>query len=71
MTTKSNVTKPGDTITLSSRLIGFEDVESVSYQWLCNKGNGFEKVSGATQAAYSYQADSASVNWQWKLEVSF
>jgi hypothetical protein len=63
--------KKGEPITLTSRLEGFEGIEHVTYQWHCDKGNGFEPVDGANSDSYTYYADHETLSWSWVLEVSF
>ena len=65
------VIRPGETIYLTSRLEGFEDCEDIVYQWMCNKGEGFEEVEGANEAAYSFVADKETLTWGWRLMVYF
>ena len=56
---------------LTSMLEGFEDCDEIAYQWECNKGNGFEAVTGANSAYYAFIADPESLNWSWKLTVYY
>ncbi len=58
-------------ITLTSLLEGFEDCVEISYQWKCDKGNGFEDVEGATGDSYTYEATADSLTWSWQLVVSY
>ncbi len=61
----------GEEITLSSVLEGFENVQNLTYQWECDKGNGFEPVEGANGESYSYPATAESFSWSWRLHLSF
>ena len=63
--------KPGETVTLSSLLEGFENCTSVRFQWECSRGGAFEPVPGATDSSYSFEASSESLSWSWRLLVSF
>ncbi len=63
------VMKPGETVTLSSQLEGFEDCTEILYQWEVDKGNGFEEVAGATSPEYSFAASRETLNWAWRLNV--
>ena len=67
---KTPVIDEGQIITLYSELTGFDGIE-VSYQWQCDKGNGFENIPGATEATYSYEATTESLSWSWRVEVNF
>ena len=64
-------TKPGDGLALFSELKGFEDCEAVAYQWMVNKGDGFEEVKGATGGTYFFTATEENLKWGWKLAVYF
>ncbi len=68
-TTGNEDTKAGDTVTLTSELIGFDDASGITYQWMCNKGSGYEEVPGANGPSYSFTADEESLNWTWQLSV--
>ena len=61
----------GEIITLTSKLEGFEDAETILYQWECDKGDGFEPVEGANDASCSYQATTETLSWGWRLTVYF
>ncbi len=58
-------------ITLTSYLEGFEDCVEITYQWECDKGNGFEPVEGANDDSYTYDATIESVAWNWQLVVNY
>ena len=64
-------TKAGDALALFSILEGFEDTEDIIYQWMVNKGNGFEEIEGADQDTYYFTATEENLNWGWKLMVYF
>ena len=63
-------TQIGDTITLTSSLTGFDGVDAISYQWKCDRGNGFEAVAGANDSSYSFEVTEESLNWSWQLDVT-
>ena len=60
----------GQTVRLYSELTGFDGIE-VQYQWLCNKGNGYEPVPGANSSTYEFEATQESLSWSWRLSVDF
>ena len=64
-------TRPGDQVVLSSILEGFDDCEEIIYQWMANKGEGFEAIEGANQDTYCFTADEENLKWGWKLNVNF
>lgn len=68
---RRTVMKPGEIVELTSLLEGFEDCEEIFYQWECDKGEGFEPVPGATSATYTFEASLQSLNWGWKLTVTY
>ena len=68
---RRSVMKPGETVQLTSVLEGFEHCEEIAYQWECDKGSGFEAVSGATGATYAFAATRESLSWNWQLAVYF
>ena len=70
-TSRRSVMKSGETVELTSKLEGFEDCETVLYQWECDKGEGFEAVPGATEETYSFRANARSLGWDWRLRVSY
>ena len=63
-------TEPGETITISSKLEGFDGLD-VSYVWKVDKGNGFEIIEGANAPEYSFTASQESLSWEWQLAVSY
>ena len=63
-------TYPGETIRLSSILEGFEDCE-IYYQWMVDKGNGFEAIEGANGPEYTFTATAENLAWAWKLQVYY
>ena len=69
-TSGNSNTKAGDTVTLTSKLVGFENLSGIIYQWKCDKGSGFEPVPGATESSYSFVVDEESINWSWQLDVT-
>ena len=70
-TSRRTVMTPGEMITLTSRLEGFEDCTNIVYQWECDKGDGFEAVSGATGDTYEYPGTIETLTWSWRLKVYF
>ena len=62
---------PGETITLTSLLEGFEDCEKIVYQWECDKGEGFEPVAGANSDTWEYAGTAETLAWNWRLKVYF
>ena len=61
----------GELVSLTSRLEGFEDCEELYFQWECDKGAGFEEVSGANSDSYSFEANVESLRWNWRLQVYY
>ena len=61
----------GEPVHLTSKLEGFEDCEEILYQWLVDKGNGYEEVEGANDATYTFSANAETLSWGWKLEVYY
>jgi hypothetical protein len=70
-TTMGASIKAGDTITLRSKLIGFEDCTEILYVWRVDKGNGFETVPDSNSDTYSFQATAESLRWNWRLDVYY
>jgi len=66
--TKGDIIVEGETIYLTSELIGFEGLE-VAYQWQVDKGSGWENVEGATGDSWSYTATEETVGYSWRLLV--
>ena len=67
---RRSVVMPGETIYLTSKISGFDNYE-VSYQWQCDKGNGFEDVSGATSDSYSFAASVETLSYDWRLAIYY
>ncbi len=67
-TSRRSVMTPGEIITLTSRLQGL-DAYNVSYQWMVNRGSGFENVPGATGESHQYEATIESLAWDWQLAL--
>ena len=65
LTSFTGVIGYGEQIDLSSEVDG----EVLSYQWECDKGQGFEKIEGANDATYSFTATPESLSWNWRLTV--
>lgn len=70
-TSRRTVMRDGETVVLTSRLEGFEGCENITYQWFCDKGDGYAPVEDGTEATYTYVADAVTLTWSWKLAVSF
>ena len=65
LTSFTGVIGYGEQIDLSSEVDG----EVLSYQWECDKGQGFEKIEGANDPNYSFTATPESLSWNWRLTV--
>ena len=70
-TSRQDSTLPGEQITHSSQIEGFEDVSGMAYQWMADKGDGFEPVAGANENSYTFTADEENMGWNWRLMVYF
>ena len=70
-TNRRAVVELGETIELTSVLENFQEDDVVTYQWECDKGNGFEDIPGANADTYSYQANEENLTWNWRLTVYF
>ena len=70
-TSRRTVVEPGETITLTSRLEGFENCEIVVYQWQYDRGNGFEDIPGADADTYAFAADVETLSYDWRLVVYY
>ncbi len=68
-TSRRIVMPMGAEIKLTSLLEGFEEDQTILYQWECNKGDGFEPIDGATEDSYSYEATVESLTWGFRLIV--
>ncbi len=68
-TSRRTVMSPGETVTLTSLLEGFDGYD-VAFQWQCDKGFGFQDVSGATADTYQFTADLETLSWSWMLLVT-
>ena len=68
-TSRRIVMPMGEEIKLTSLLEGFEEDQTILYQWECNKGNGFEPIDGANGDSYSYEATVESLTWGFRLIV--
>lgn len=69
-TSRKSVLTPGETIYLTSELIGFDGYE-IMYQWQRNTGNGFEDIEGANEDTYAYEATIESLSYDWRLMVYY
>ena len=65
LTSFTGVIGYGEQIDLSSEVDG----EVLSYQWECDKGQGFEKIEGANDPTYSFTATPESLSWNWRMTV--
>jgi len=65
---RRSIMAPGETVCLTSVLYGLEGY-TVSYQWECDKGSGFEPVAGATSDSYSFIASVETLGYDWRLTV--
>lgn len=70
-TSMQDGTLPGEQVTLTSQIEGFENVNGMAYQWMADKGYGFEPVSGANDNSYTFTADEENMGWNWRLMVYF
>ena len=69
-TSRKVVMEEGETVTLTSKLEGFEGLE-LMYIWKVNKGEGFEEVPGANEPTYSFEASAETLSWGWLLTVLY
>ena len=67
---RRSVMAPGETVTLTCKLEGFEGYETL-LQWECDKGNGFEEVEGANGDSYSFAASIETLAYDWRLTVYY
>ena len=67
---RRSVMAPGETVTLTSKLEGFEGYETL-LQWECDKGNGFEDIEGANGDSYSFEASIETLSYDWRLTVYY
>ena len=68
--TACDTMKEGETVVLTGSISGFDGYE-VMYQWMCDRGYGYEPVYGANDITYSFTATQESLNWSWELEVYY
>ena len=61
----------GEEIKLTSVIEGMPEDVVLTYQWECDKGDGFEPVEGGNNDSYSYKASVESLSWSWRLVVSY
>ena len=64
------VMEPGETVTLTSRL-EYADGYEIRYQWECDRGAGFEAVEGANSDTYTFEADTQTLSYNWRLVVYY
>ena len=67
---RRSVMTPGETVTLTCKLEGFEGYETL-LQWECDKGNGFEDIEGANGDSYSFEASIETLSYDWRLTVYY
>ena len=60
----------GETVYLTSRIEGFENYE-IMYQWECDRGNGFEIISGANTDSFAFEASVETLAYAWRLSVYY
>ncbi len=68
MSGSPNVLRPGDTISLVGTTEGL-DSDTLTYQWECDKGSGFEPIEDANEDVYSFEVSAESMTWNWRLVV--
>jgi hypothetical protein len=68
-TSLGDVVEPGETITMTSDLIGFDGTQ-VLIQWQQDTGNGWKDISGAHGLTYSYKASEETLGSKWRVAVS-
>lgn len=68
-TTQGDIVMPGEIITLSCKLTGFEGLE-YQLQWQFDDGSGWQDMPEATEETYSFAADDTNVSYIWRLAVS-
>lgn len=63
----------GETIHLTSTLIGFDWCSGIQYQWECDKNDefGFQPIFGATLDHYEFPATAETLTWSWRLVVHY
>jgi len=64
-----DVVLPGETITLTAKLTGFEGL-TYTVQWQYNDGTGWKDVAGANTLTYVYVADESNISNIWRLVVT-
>jgi len=70
-TSRRPVMDLGEPIILTSQIENSEYYKNITYQWECDKGNGFEIVEDATESTYSYPATLESFSWSWRLIIHY
>ena len=69
-TSRRPIMSIGEEINLTSVLEGFAEDDIITYQWECDKGEGFEPVENGNGDSYSYPASIESLSWSWRLLVT-
>lgn len=64
-----DVVRPGDKVLLTSQLINFGENDEIYYQWMVDKGNGFEEIEGANESVYERTITRDSLGWNYMLSV--
>ena len=67
---RRSVMTPGETVTLTCKLEGFEGYETY-LQWEWDKGDGFEEIEGANGDSYSFAASVETLAYDWRLTVYY
>lgn len=60
----------GESVQIYSRLVGFEEATSITYQWQINSGSGWQDISGATNDTYTVIVNSQSLKAEYRLMVT-
>ena len=64
-----DVVRPGDKVLLTSQLINFGENDEIYYQWMVDKGYGFEEIEGANESVYERTITRDSLGWNYMLSV--
>ena len=59
----------GDSVLLTSELIGFKETDEIAYQWMVDKGDGFEEIENANEPVYERIITEESLGWSYMLSV--
>jgi len=69
-TSRRSVMQPGETVTLTSKLEGFEHYETM-LQWQWDRGSGFEDIPGANADFYAFESSIETLSYDWRLIVYY